>query len=130
MSNIPHEPATGRFRIISYENNWAFARSLLCRKYVKDVTPDASGVCFEDPDLMKFELFLNAAAKRKDLSFVSMGLSTCDGKLLASKGVASHGILLQLTSDFGLQIGFCTHSDLIGWVYCETLPQRIHRSWI
>lgn len=34
---------------------------------------------------MKFELFLNAAAKRNDLSFISMGLSTCDGELLASK---------------------------------------------
>ncbi len=37
---------------------------------------------------MKFELFLNAAAKRKDLSFVSRGLSTYDGKLLVSKGAA------------------------------------------
>ena len=77
----------GRINIESYENNWIFARSLLCRKYVKDVPPEASGVCWEDPDLMKFELFLNAAAKRNDLSFISRGLSTCDGKLLASKGL-------------------------------------------
>ncbi len=83
-----------RFNTDSYENNWSFARSLLCRKYVKDVLPEASGVAFEDPDLMKFELFLNAAAKRNDLSFISRGLSTCDGKLLASKGVASPGIRL------------------------------------
>lgn len=83
-----------RFNTDSYENNWSFARSLLCRKYVKDVLPEASGVAFEDPDLMKFELFLNAAAKRNDLSFISRGLSTCDGKLLASKGVASPDIRL------------------------------------
>lgn len=37
---------------------------------------------------MKFELFLNAAAERNDLSFISMGLSTWDWEILASKGVA------------------------------------------
>lgn len=51
---------------------------------------------------MKFELFLNAAAKRKDLSFISIGLSTCDGKLLASKGIALPDFRLQFTTDFGL----------------------------
>ncbi|KAL9138175.1 MAG: hypothetical protein Q9175_000599 [Cornicularia normoerica] len=90
MNSLPHQVSclwigSNRFNNDSYENNWTFARSLLCRKYVKDVLPEASGVCYEDPDLMKFEWFLNAAAKRNDLSFISMGLSTCDGKLLASK---------------------------------------------
>ena len=35
---------------------------------------------------MSFELFLNAAAKRNDLSFISRGTSTSDGRVLASKG--------------------------------------------
>lgn len=79
---------------------------------------------------MKFELFLNAAAKRKDLSFISIGLSTCDGKLLASKGIALPDFRLQFTTDFGLQIVFCTLSDLIGWVYCKIHRRPIPLSWI
>ena len=72
----------------SYENNWRFARSFLCRHYVKDISRSASGVSYEDPCVTRFERFLNAAARRHDLSFISRGLSTCDGKLLASKGLA------------------------------------------
>lgn len=53
---------------------------------MKDVLPDATGVGYEDTDLMKFELFLNGATKRNDLSFISRGTSTSDGKLLASNG--------------------------------------------
>ena len=63
---------------------------------------------------MRFELFLNAAAKRNDLSFISMGLSTCDGKLLASKGVSCLVERLGLTAKFGTQIVFCIPLVLIG----------------
>ena len=73
----------------SYENNWQYARSLLCRRYIKDVPPDHRGVYEEDPDLMRFELFLNAASKRNDLSFISRGTSTSSGKMVASKGFTS-----------------------------------------
>lgn len=89
MSSLSLQRVTDLIIIESYENNWPYARSSLCRKYVKDIPPDASGVFFEDPDLMKFEMFLNAAAKRHDLSFISRGLSTCDGKFLASKGACT-----------------------------------------
>lgn len=77
---------SGQLTLNSYENNWRFARSFLCRQYVKDVRRSASGVSYEDPNVIRFERFLNAAARRHDLSFISRGLSTCDGKLLASKG--------------------------------------------
>ncbi|KAL2049114.1 hypothetical protein ABVK25_010626 [Lepraria finkii] len=70
---------------VYYENNWQYARSLLCRRYIKDVPPDHRGVYEEDPDLMRFELFLNAASKRNDLSFISRGTSTSSGKMVASK---------------------------------------------
>ena len=97
--------------LISYENNWHFARSLLCRKYVKDVLPDSSGVCFEDPDLMKFELFLNAASKRNDLSFISRGLSSYDGKLLTSKG-----LVLLLFRHTAKLISCLTSSSVFIWL--------------
>ena len=54
---------------------------------MKDIPPNYTDDCFEDPDLRKFELFLDAATDHNDLSFISKGTSSSEGKFLASDGV-------------------------------------------
>ena len=78
----------------SYENNWPYARSLLCRKFVKDVSL-SNEAKLEDPHLMRFQMFLYQSQKRHSLKFSYLGgKSMSDGRLLAGRGTISPSIQL------------------------------------
>ena len=98
----------------SYENNWRFARSLLCRKLVKDIESHESLEFYEDSNLRNFECFLNAAERRVDLSFVSQGTSTSDGRFLVSRGMS--GVVSYIVSSSGSRCNTLTRafSNLAG----------------
>jgi hypothetical protein len=84
--------ATGADRNGSYENNWPFARSYLCRKFVKGIVN--SQAILEDTQentaLMKFQMFLNSSDQPdqlRELDFAYFGLgSTSGASMLTGKG--------------------------------------------
>ncbi|KAF2133257.1 hypothetical protein P153DRAFT_363472 [Dothidotthia symphoricarpi CBS 119687] len=85
VSSTTPMPGTHSLDRIYCENNWPFARSVLCRRFVKGLfnSPSAQPQpqpqplplkAQEDRALMNFQMFLNSSARRKELEFSYFGL--------------------------------------------------------
>ncbi|OAL34736.1 hypothetical protein AYO20_05931 [Fonsecaea nubica] len=99
----PNTPVGGEEPLdrVYYENNWPYARSFLCRRFVKGLVdnlqnPPAVGDR-EDASLVRFQQFLFEGDKRNDLEFYYSGIGpTSNLSMLAGR----HRLLVHFGFDW------------------------------